>query len=91
MSFQTKNLSVLQYANGYTGWHYTTTDTAEDVDSVGYFNDASDMLKAGDTIMLNANIDGVLVGGHLLVACIDDGIVNIAVLNRASKQEPDNP
>ena len=28
MAFQTKDLSVLAYANGFTLWHYTTADPA---------------------------------------------------------------
>ncbi len=29
MAFQTKDLSVLAYANGFTLWHYTTDDPAD--------------------------------------------------------------
>ena len=31
-------LSVLAYANGFTLWHYTTTDSAATTDTSGYFN-----------------------------------------------------
>ena len=39
MAFQTKDLSVLAYANGFTLWHYTTGAHA--------------MLRAGDIILSN--------------------------------------
>ena len=47
MSYNPKNLSVLAYANGFTLWHYTTTDTAPTTDTAGYFNNAADMLRVG--------------------------------------------
>ena len=53
MSYETKNLSVLAYANGFTLWHYTTPDTASTVDTNTYFNPASDMLRKGDYILAN--------------------------------------
>jgi FMN phosphatase YigB (HAD superfamily) len=49
VAYQSPNLSVLSYANGFTLWHYRTTDLAADVDNVGYFNPATDALHVGDT------------------------------------------
>ena len=57
MAFSSKNLSVLAYANGFTLWHYTTVDLATDVDTSGYFNDATDIVRVGDMILTNA--DGI--------------------------------
>ncbi len=67
MAFQSKNLSVLAYANGFTLWHYTTADAAADVDTQGYFNGASDMLRAGDMLMANVNTGGTPAAGIFLV------------------------
>lgn len=53
MAFESKNLSVLAYANGFTLWHYTTTEGESKVSTEGYFNDAADMLRGGDMIMAN--------------------------------------
>jgi hypothetical protein len=58
MAFVSKDLSVLSYANGFTLWHYTTADAAAVVDSAGYFNDASHMLRAGDILVANVDTDG---------------------------------
>ena len=41
MAYQSKNLSALGYANGFTLWHYRTTDLAAEVDNAGYFSPAA--------------------------------------------------
>ena len=38
MSFAARDLSVLAYANGFTLWHFTTTDAS--VATLGYFDTA---------------------------------------------------
>ena len=61
MAFAIRNLSVLAYANGFTLWHYKTgKDTLEAFSSGNYLGDASDMLTAGDLIMLTAT-DGARI------------------------------
>ncbi|CCQ72330.1 hypothetical protein [Magnetospira sp. QH-2] len=55
MAYESKNLSVLAYANGFTLWHYTTTDLNTQVDDVSYFDDAADMLRVGDMVMANTD------------------------------------
>ena len=52
MAFQTKDLSVLAYANGFTLWHYTTADPAVALTKAGpgYFDPAHAMLRVGDII-----------------------------------------
>ena len=55
MAFAIRNLSVLAYANGFTLWHYKSgKDTLDGVGSGNYLGDASDMLTAGDMIMVTA-------------------------------------
>ena len=56
MAYQSKNLSALGYANGFTLWHYRTSDLAAEVDNAGYFNAASRMVRVGDFILLNAGL-----------------------------------
>ena len=41
MAFNSKNFSVMAYANGFTLWNYQTPDTLETVTASGYFNEAS--------------------------------------------------
>ncbi len=55
MAFAVRNLSVLSYANGFTLWHYKAgKDALAVVSGDNYFADASDMLTAGDLLMLTA-------------------------------------
>ena len=52
MAFAASGLSSLAYANGFTLWHYTSADAIADVNTEGYFNDASDMLSVRDVIIV---------------------------------------
>ena len=56
MAFQSTNLSVLAYANNFTLWHYTTSDAA--VNTAGYFNNAADMLRLNDLVIVNMGVGG---------------------------------
>jgi hypothetical protein len=68
MAYSPNNLSVLAYANGFTLWHYTTTDTAATTDTTGYFNGAADMLRVGDMILANVETTGA-PGGCRHLSC----------------------
>ena len=73
MSFVPKDLSVLSYANGFTLWHYATVDAAAAIDTEGYFDDASHMLRAGDMIMANVDTDGETPGAGLFLVSSNTG------------------
>ena len=53
MAFQTRNLNVLAYANGWTMWHYKTTDLLEELLD-GYFNPVATLMNQNDMIVINA-------------------------------------
>jgi hypothetical protein len=56
MAFSVRNLSVLAYANGFTLWHYKSgADQQASVGACGFFDEAGDMLAAGDIMMVSAN------------------------------------
>ena len=76
MAFVSKDLSVLAYANGFTLWHYSTADAAAAVDTSGYFNGASDMLRVGDMILANTGTGGTPAAGVLVVAGNSAGVVD---------------
>jgi hypothetical protein len=58
MTFAIRNLSVLSYAQGFTLWHYRAgAARLDDVATLGFFNNAGDLLKVGDMMMITA-IDG---------------------------------
>ncbi len=61
MTFRSRELSVLAYANGFTLWHYRTEDDAATVlasvtgveEIGGYFDSACELLRTGDRIMVS--------------------------------------
>ena len=89
MAFQSKDLSVLAYANGFTLWHYTSADLATDIDTAGYFNDASDMVRVGDMVMANADTDGTPNSGIFLVNANASGIVDVADMTGVGASDTD--
>lgn len=78
MSFAARNLSVLSYANGFTLWHYTSTDNNTAVTGSNYFNDAADMLRKGDMIVANVDTGGTQANKIYFVSGITAGVVTIA-------------
>jgi outer membrane protein assembly factor BamB len=62
MAFDPNQLSALTYANGFTLWHYRTPDDFTRVcgagAGAGYFAAASNLLRVGDKIIVNADIHG---------------------------------
>lgn len=81
MAFQSNDLSVLAYANGFTLWHYTSPDAATDVDTAGYFNEATDMVRVGDMIIANTDTDGTPANGMFVITSNSGSSVNISDLS----------
>lgn len=77
MAYQSKDLSVLAYANGFTLWHYATVDAAAAVDGAGYFNAAADMLRVGDIIIANVDTGSAPKAGLFLVSSAASGVVDV--------------
>ena len=80
MAFDSRNLSVLAYANGFTLWHYTTIDIATAVDTSGYFNAAEGMLRIGDMMLANVDTGGTPAHGVFVVRANSGGVVDVADL-----------
>lgn len=78
MAYQSKSLSVLAYANGFTLWHYATADTAATVDTQGYFNAAADMLRVGDILIANVDTGGTPAAGFFRVRSNAGSVVDVA-------------
>lgn len=55
MAFQNKNLSVIAYANGFTLWHYSASETLSTIAANGYFNGVKTLMNIGDIIIINAS------------------------------------
>jgi len=77
MNFAVKNLSVLAYAQGFTLWHYKAPGAfLQTLSTPGFFNHASDLLAAGDILMMSAG-DG---GRVAFVAAANDGVTLAALV-----------
>jgi hypothetical protein len=77
MAYSSKDLSALGYANGFTLWHYRTTDLAAEVDNAGYFNPASRMVRVGDFILLNSGLQTTPTNGVIVVVANAGGVVDV--------------
>jgi len=77
MAFTATDLSVLAYANNFTLWHYTTTDSA--VTGAGYFNKAADMLRVNDLVIANVDTEGTPVTKFYVVTGNTGSVVTIAL------------
>ena len=80
MAYNSKQLSVLAYANGFTLWHYATADGPEATDTSGYFDSAADMLRVGDMILANVNTGFTPGAGIFVVRSVQSGVVDVANL-----------
>ncbi len=80
MSMNSKNLSVLAYANGFTLWHYKTSDAKTAVSASGYFNDVANIFNVGDLIVASQAITGTMVTTIYVVSSIDSGVVGVSVV-----------
>jgi hypothetical protein len=78
MAYDSSNLSALTYANGFTLWHYKTNDDAAAVDTAGYFNEAAGMLRVGDFVFGNFDLDGTPSHGVMVVVANAAGVVDLS-------------
>jgi hypothetical protein len=78
MAYDASNLSALTYANGFTLWHYKTPDTSAVVDSTGYFNGAAAMVRVGDFIFANTNVNAIMQSGVFIVSSNLGGVVDVS-------------
>lgn len=74
MPFSSRELSVLAYANGFTLWHYRTTDplAALTAPDGSYFAAADELLRPGDSIIVTMTGPS-LCGGMLVVTAVSPG------------------
>ena len=89
MAFQSKDLSVLAYANGFTLWHYATTDIGADVDTLSYFDPAANMIRVGDMVLANVDTDGTPGSGIYLVDANASGVVDVADMTGVGTADTD--
>ena len=75
MAFDSAELSVLAYANGFTLWHYRTAEPDADLlctgAGQGYFAAANELLRPGDQIIANLPQAGRTIVVNLMVTAVD--------------------
>ena len=61
-------------------WAYKTTDTHATVDTSGYFNSATTLLKVGDVILVVVTSGGNVstAGWHVVMSNSAAGVVNVS-------------
>lgn len=83
MAYNSKNLSVLAYSNGFTLWHYCTEDTMNEVIQTNYFAKAKEILRRNDHIHLNTRDSSALA----VVTAIKHEVSTSGVLLRDIKMQ----
>ena len=84
MSFNLVNLSALSYSNGFTLWHYKTTDILYEGDD--YWSNPSTirMFRLGDFIICNSGIGSTTPAHHLLVVVhLDEKEQTVGIISMA--------
>lgn len=64
--------------NGPTIHTYTTTDLTTEVDTAGYFNNASELIAAGDLIYVYGDTDGTAFYTLFPVVSSASGVVDVS-------------
>ncbi|MCT4575292.1 MAG: hypothetical protein OIF36_00925 [Alphaproteobacteria bacterium] len=80
MAYSNENLSVLAYSNSFTLWHYKSEDLNTAIVANSYFDESADMLRVGDMILVNADIDGTPKNGLVVVTANSSGVVETKAL-----------
>lgn len=79
MSMDSKNLSVLAYSNGFTLWHYKSTDAKTVVETSGYFNKVSNIFNVGDVIFASLGETSTDMTIYV-VSSVESGVVSVSNL-----------
>lgn len=82
MSYNSKQLSVIAYANGFTHWVYQTEDSLKEVTQSGYFNDAAAFMRTGDFVNVNTPSESAI----LVLSVPTTDKVNSVVMCQANKE-----
>ena len=84
MSFNLVNLSALSYSNGFTLWHYKTTDILHEGDDYWSNPSTSRMFRLGDFIICNSGVDTPTPANHLLVVVhLDEKEQTVGIISMA--------
>ncbi len=91
MAFNSKDFSVMAYANGFTLWNYTSTDTLSSIKDDGYFDDTAPFVRKGDMILTVANNESTVEGAILCIGSVSDGSVSISDMTAVNAKQETAP
>lgn len=77
MPFSASGLTRLAGASGVSLWHYTTTDAVADVNTVGYFNSAANMMNVNDIVLCVSSTGTTPVISQLYVNANSGTVVDV--------------
>ena len=75
MSFNSKDFSVMAYANGFTLWSYQTADAMATVKAEGYFNTTSPFARKGDMVLVTADNAGIVSADIISIKDVAEDVV----------------
>ena len=78
MAYSASGLTRLAGGSGVNLYHYSTTDAIADVNTEGYFNDLSDTLAVGDTILVRSSTGGTQALSWVYVLTNASGVVDVS-------------
>ncbi len=76
--FESKNFSVMAYANGFTLWNYSTEDTSETIRAADYFNATEPFVRPGDMILAVTGKNTAVSAEILFVSLVEAGAVTVS-------------
>lgn len=76
--FNSKNFSVMSYANGFTLWNYSSDDSLETIKGEGYFNETAPFARKGDMILVVAGKETAIEAAILFIKSVADKSVAAA-------------
>lgn len=85
MSFNSKDFSVMAYANGFTLWSYSTSDDLAAVKAADYFNNVAPFARKGDMVLVTAGINNNIESDIISIKTVSaDNVVASSVISVAA-------
>ena len=78
MALVIKDMKLMNSADGFNVYHYTTSDTLANIAAAKYFNDFFEQLNVGDLIFATAGLGGTVATQHYVVSASSSSGVTIA-------------
>ena len=79
MAFTASDMKLVNAADGFNVYHYTTNDTLITVVGAGYFDLFHTQLNVGDLVFVSGDLGGTVATQHYVVsAASDTGVTVVA-------------